>query len=357
MSDAVAEQTTTAQVEDKIRAALDLIRDHFDELLDVPEGRSSGRPSTDTLTALERRLTLRQDVDTLLAGVCRLIIRDRPLTTVRLNRSAETGRMLTLIDRHAQWLSGHALADQIARRLTTWARNVELTARPPMRDHVLLGDCPFVIPDDAGVATWACYGRIQARIGGDGTAACTGCGQETLVEWWEDVLGLNHTPVTLPQLPPILHARLGLRVTDRTLRNWRRDGLIVALPEPGDPSRADEVGPRPQWDRFSPRDVIARAADIGRACVLCGAPWHGASEVCLACYTATAHAKPAHARPDDDVPRIAGVPVHMRPRVLQPPVIRNPEEPRPQWCDYGDLPAHSCACGNPLAIHQRSNPA
>ena len=87
MSDAHIEQAdeqTTAQVEQRIVDALAKIREHWHELLDVPEGGSSGSPSTDTLTALERRLTLRQDVDRMLAGVCRLVIRDRPLTTVRL---------------------------------------------------------------------------------------------------------------------------------------------------------------------------------------------------------------------------------------------------------------------------------
>jgi hypothetical protein len=348
MSDAHIEQAdeqTTAQVEQRIVDALAKIREHWHELLDVPEGGSSGSPSTDTLTALERRLTLRQDVDRMLAGVCRLVIRDRPLTTVRLRRTAETSRMLDLLETHARWLSGHELADTVAKRLARHARDVELTARPPARDHVLLGDCPFIVEDDDGVSAWACYGRVQAKIGGDGYASCTGCRRTGLIAWWEDVLGLNLAPVTLPSLVPILHARLGLRITDRTLRNWRRAGLIVPLPEPGDGARADELGPRPQWDRFDPRDVIARAADMGRACALCGKPWQGGGDVCRACWVGTQHAQPGRAV-EDDHPHIAGVPVTLRPRVLRPKPVADPHDTdRPERCHYSDLPVGQCACG------------
>ena len=92
----VTDETTTADVEQKILDAVAKIREHWHELLEIPEGGRAGSPSTDTLTVLERRLTLRQDVDRLLADACRLVIRDRPLTTVHLRHTAETDRMLRL---------------------------------------------------------------------------------------------------------------------------------------------------------------------------------------------------------------------------------------------------------------------
>ena len=351
----VTDETTTADVEQKILDAVAKIREHWHELLEIPEGGRAGSPSTDTLTALERRLTLRQDVDRLLADACRLVIRDRPLTTVHLRHTAETDRMLRLLETHARWLSGHEDAERVAGRLARRAREVELTARPPARDHVLLGECPFVVEDDQGVASWHCYGRVQAKIGGDGYASCTGCRRVGLIEWWEDVLGLNLRPVTLPSLVPILHARLGLRVTDRTLRNWRRAGLIVPAMRPEDhvpvprPPLVEGIGPVLVWDLFDPREVIARAADMGRACALCGKPWQGGGDVCRACWVSTQHAQPGRAIVDER-PHIAGVPVTMRPRVLQPKRVDDPhDDDRPERCHYGDLPLESCQCGNPLA--------
>lgn len=345
------EQATTAQVEQRIVDALRTIRKHWDELLEIPEGGSAGSPSTDTLTALERRLTLRQDVDRLLVQTCRLVIRDRPLRTVRLERTAETSSMLVLVERHARWLSGHEDVERVARRLERAARDVELTARPPARDHVLLGDCPFVIEDDDdGIARWACWGRVQAKIGGDGYAQCTGCRRVGLIEWWEDVLGLNLQPVTLPSLVPILHARLGMRVTDRTLRNWRRAGLIVPKLRPEDhlpvprPPLVEGIGPALVWDLFDPREVIARAADMGRACALCGKPWQGGGDVCRACWVLTQHAQPGRAV-EDDLPNIAGVPVTTQPRR---PVARHvpmPSRGDEALCERSWLPPAQCACG------------
>lgn len=44
-----------------------------------------------------------------------------------------------------------------------------------------------------------------------------------------------------------------------------------------------------------------------------------------------------------------------RPKVLQPVVLHVEHDPPKgrAWCDYGDLPAQVCACGNPNATHPR----
>jgi hypothetical protein len=47
-----------------------------------------------------------------------------------------------------------------------------------------------------------------------------------------------------------------------------------------------------------------------------------------------------------------------RPRIVEPEVLEvipRPPGPR-EWCDFGDLPADSCACGNPNATHPRRLP-
>jgi hypothetical protein len=57
----------------------------------------------------------------------------------------------------------------------------------------------------------------------------------------------------------------------------------------------------------------------------------------------------------DHIHRTRGaiIPVR-RPRVVTPEVLEVVHERSPvEWCDFGDLPAAACACGNPNATHPR----
>lgn len=55
-----------------------------------------------------------------------------------------------------------------------------------------------------------------------------------------------------------------------------------------------------------------------------------------------------------------GATIPTRPARPRPPVLNvvhdAPASPR-EWCEYGDLPADTCACGNPLATHPRRTTA
>lgn len=367
-----AAQQHAEQLEDDLLEACELIREHWPALLTPPKGGSSnGAASTDTLTPLERRISLRQDVAASLTRWCRVIIRDRPLTAAALPDAGDERieALLDLVERHAAWFAAeHDDAERAVRQLQRFSLEVRDTADPPMRDHVYLGPCPFVLPDPGGVEDeagrtllWACQGRILTRIGGDGSAHCTGCGQQAVREWWEDVLDLVLPLVSLPGLVDVLHRRLGIRVTDRTLRNWRRDGIlrphIVAANHPAPYG----IGPVLPWDLFDPRRATEAVASMGRACTICGEPWDGGGDICRACWLATVQATPTIV--DEPIgPRIAGIPVTIQPRRAPRPAVIVPDPhdtDRPERCHYGDLPLATCSCGNPLAAadHARGRAA
>lgn len=311
MTEQQPDQQRAERLEDELLAALDLIRQHWPTLLTPTTRPSTGSPSTDTLTSTERRILLRQQVDHALARWCRVIARERTLTT-RLPLATDTLGMIVLVERWARWFTAeHADAARATRQLGTLGQAVKHTVDPPARDHVYLGRCPFVLPDPEGTLDrdgrsllWPCQGRILTRIGGDGSAYCTGCGQEAVREWWEHVLQIRLPYVTLPGLVPILHARLGLRVTDRHLRRWRRDGIITPALEPADhapvpwpPFTGPGIGPLLVWDLFDPLEVVAVLAERERVCALCGTAWDGGGDICRSCWVATVQANPTIAEP------------------------------------------------------------
>lgn len=343
MTERQPDQDRAERLEDELLAALDLIRQHWPTLLTPTTRPSTGSPSTDTLTSTERRILLRQQVDQSLARWCRAIARDRELTT-RLPLATDTLGMIVLVERWARWFTAeHADAARAVRQLERLANEVDVTVEPPARDHVYLGPCPFVLPDPKDdTVLWSCRGRILTRIGGDGSAYCTGCGQEAVREWWESVLGLTLPYVTLPGLVPVLHRRLGLRVGERTLRNWRRDGIITPALVAAEHEPAGGVGPVLVWDLFDPLDVIADLSDLGRVCALCSAPWDGGGDVCRRCWLSTVQANPTIVD-EPTGPTIAGIPVTIRPR--RPKADDPHDTDRPERCHWSDLPVGQCACG------------
>lgn len=356
------EEKRAARIEHDLLDACDLIREHWATIIEPTVRPTTGSPSTDTLTATERRILLRQRVDQALTRWARVIIHDRPLTHASLPDGGDRRitELLNLLERHARWFAtDHTDAARAARQLGHLAREVKDTAEPPARDHVTLGHCPFVLPDpegreDTGGRTllWACQGRIMTRIGGDGSAYCTGCGQEAMREWWERVLRITLPLETLPGLIPVLHARLGMRVSERTLRNWRRDGIITPTLRPDQHRPApraplvDGIGPVLVWDLFDPLDVIERVTAMGRACALCSQPWDGGGDICRACWVATVQATPTTAA-EPTGPHIAGIPVVVTARrpARQPDVTDPHDTDRPARCHYSDLPIGQCACG------------
>ena len=126
----------------------------------------------------------------------------------------------------------------------------------------------------------------------------------------------------------ILHQRIGVRVTERTIRNWTRDGLIKPYAEPH---------PQPRWTRYDPSAVLAVVAMMGRPCAMCGKPWDGHGDLCRLCWT-TATSGPTYAPERQDWPVVRSIR-----RTL---VVADPDDTdRDERCHWSDLILSQCACG------------
>lgn len=358
--------TDTERREADIIDSLATIRRHWSTLLDPPGGRISftraiaagpkpdrddllgvtvaddHKPSEADIDRATRIVSLRREITDVLNAISRWVTEEQITPTLEHLTRRERNEYLTKIlpdgtsalsmslflDRHAEWIATEDDGYEVD-RLADLAHRARQLAAPSKREWVYLGDCPLVVED------WFCAGQVRSRIGGDGTARCSDCGTEQEIAWWEDVLGIGWAPVTLPKLVPILHDRLHITVTEQTLRNWRRDGLITPYVEP--------FGPKPQHMRFDVQTVLDQVARLGRTCVSCGREWHGYADVCTNCYVnlpprpAKAHRRgptPPPARLDGWCPW---------PRYRE--VVDRHDDDRPDRCHYSDLPLNMCACG------------
>lgn len=273
-----------------------------------------------------RVVSLRRYITDVLNGWSRLVMEERPVK-VALPDGLSAPSMAEFLTRHAEWISWHDTATDCADELAKLARQISSTTNPQRKDYVYLGDCPFVIAD------LFCAGRVRSRIGGDGEATCSDCGQTAMVEWWEDVLGITPDQIMgAMDLAKILHDRLHVTVGERTIRNWARDGRIPAH---------TPFGPQPLAPRwwFDPRAVLDSVARMDRECPKCGRMWQGFGDVCSRCYKDTQEAKPSWAQRKGPT----RAPISLRPRRVV--VADSHDTDRPTRCHFSDLPTNQCACG------------
>jgi hypothetical protein len=331
--------TSTAEIERALITALGTIRDNWAALAESVEGGQStgGASSTDSVTALDKLISLRHEVHMALNGWARVIVEDRPVTK-EMPDGRDTLGLVDFIERHVQWLSGHEAARDAADELTEWAAKVYGVAAPKVREWVHLGDCPFVVGDE--VAQWFCGGTVRARIGGEHEASCTHCEQSAVVDWWEEVLGIDtlpREPVDPQVIADLLSNRLHIRVTYRTVLNWARSNRITMHVA---------FGPQPEHPRFTSKSVfdarlvLDEAAHMWRECPMCGLLWHGRGDICARCYAASQVTQARWAEPRSDYPIISA------PRRQTLTVVAPRDDLRPERCPYSDLPTEWCACGH-----------
>ena len=207
---------TTAATEDRLLAALRTIRDHWAALLDT-SSTMAGTPSSDDVTSLDKRISLRHEVTLCLNGWARLIVEERELSH-GLPLGHDTLGLVTFLERWARWFSGHEAAADAVSELDDWAQQVRATATPKRREWVYLGDCPFVIED------WFCAGQVRAYP--DSDPACSDCGQVAVVEWWMDVLAVVPT-MSREELPAFIRRETGRTVGRVTIWRWLKESVIV----------------------------------------------------------------------------------------------------------------------------------
>ena len=211
----MTELTSTADVEEQILRALADIRKHWHALIEPSAGGSGAGKSADEVTSLDRRVSLRHEVTLALNGWARVVVEERDLTHW-IPLGTDALGLVTFLQRHARWFSGHEAAPDAADELTEWARQVRSTAAPQRRSWVYLGDCPFVIED------WFCQGQVRAWQDSERLPSCSDCGQEAVVEWWMDVLDVVPT-VTREQLPDFVRRQTGRAMSRVTLWRWLGD--------------------------------------------------------------------------------------------------------------------------------------
>lgn len=328
------------EIEGAMLDALGTIRKHWDALLEPRSMSATGSASKDEVTALDQRLSLRGEVIASLNGWARVVMEDRPITNPKsLPMGDDPFGLAEFLERHAQWLSGHEGAVACRDELADWAWQIESIADPKQREWVILGDCPFVV-EEAGEAAWICTGRVRTAIHDGELAHCSECGQETVIEWWEEVLGINGLPthpVSVHEMTELLYQRLHVRITHRTLLNWTRHGKVTQVVA---------FGPQPLHVRvtnhsvYDARIVLYEASRMDRECPMCGSVWAGRGEVCGRCSQVSQIRRYA-----EDKPAFTVVSVPRRIVVDMRQVDGPCDDDRPGRCHFSDLWEDQCACG------------
>jgi hypothetical protein len=168
------------RTEDSVKDSLALLALHWDALLAsaTPSGvvmghRTGARssrgipkhdPETDPLGVMvkddhdeteadmdrqTRVVSLRRFATDVLNGWSRVVMEDRPVTS-ELPDGRDVPSMAAFLLRHAEWISWHDAGEDCARELRRVARKVSaITAPPPPRQWMPIGECPVTVADAA----------------------------------------------------------------------------------------------------------------------------------------------------------------------------------------------------------------
>lgn len=184
-----------------------------------PRWRADHLPGSHDIDETTRLVSLRREVVESLNGWCRIVMSDRPVTEALPADGMDAAELVRFFLRHAQWFSGHESAPDMADEVEPLAQQVQQMVNPQRRDWIALGDCPFVHDG------MFCRGQVRWWDIPGRDPACTECGQETVVEWWEEVLGVVRT-VTYDGLQDWIRRHTGQDVKRPTIRTWLNRGVI-----------------------------------------------------------------------------------------------------------------------------------
>ena len=329
-----------------IRRSLHDIKTHWDAMLTPTSSAGQGGSASARITLEDhderesdidratRVVSLRREVIDVLNAISRWVAEDRPVTSA-LPNGGDAESMIEFVDRHAEWIADRDSEDggfESTRLKDLAARVVNLTA-PPRKEWHYLGACPLELNDpEEGYDPEACNGRVRVPIGGDQSEAiCSRCDQHASIRWWEEAMGKLDQVVGAADMAQIIFTSLHVQVTERTVRNWARQGRITHFVP---------FGPQPAEIRwwFAARSVLDEVARMDRDCPMCGRVWSGKGEVCSRCYHHLQVSRPTRAQPKLSTP----APVSLRPARAIPDAG---DLDRPERCHWSDLPLAQCACG------------
>lgn len=222
-----------------------------------PCWRADGTPywpadhgDTNDVDGTTATLSLRRLVTGHLNGWCRAVVEDRIMPTLSDKSSREVSEYLTkvlpnghhvigmcaFLERHAQWMSGHEAAEDMAAEVEDDARKVKAVTQPERREWISLGSCPQEIEaeTDDGLVMQTCAGQVRAwprETDEDGQvmARCRRCGVEAVASWWErqmfDDAELKVT-LTDAEVVTFVHRAYGKVITQATVRQWVKRKII-----------------------------------------------------------------------------------------------------------------------------------
>lgn len=295
------------------------------------------RPADGDIDGMTRIVSLRRHATEMLNGWCRVVMEERDITNPKsLPLCDDVAGMCRFLETHAQWIGPQDFAEACVAEIESFAARVSGVVDPPRREAHRLGPCPFVVEGEGGVHDRTCRGVVTIPIGGDqGDASCSECERAAPVEWWEQVIGRDLGSATLPQLVRIIHSRLHVDVTERSLQRWVRSGRIAVV-------EVESDGPHRMYDVRSFVDEVSR---LGHQCVMCGESWEWGSDVCARCYRSLRDAQPT--RRDREIPAYtigSVVPVRRKVAATEEGVCTL-EEQQSRRCDETGMPMAWCACG------------
>lgn len=234
---------TPADIAHGIRRELATIRRHWPHTFDPPNtsagGGAHGVPDS-RFPGNDTAISLRAEVIRDLAFWLDSYIRThddayRELIdewhTINAGDVIRTCRFLTA---QADDLSRWEFGNRLWAELTTLAREVRDLASPKIRDTIALGECE-------------CGTIVRAKAHDPGNIKCHGCSTTDTIDGWTLRIVGHHELVTIPQLVPLLHKRMGIVITERQLRRWHQAGRFAAAND----------APTPKFDR---RDVFTALA-------------------------------------------------------------------------------------------------
>ena len=260
----------TREIEERITTALATIRREWDHM--IPTGAPGRRPGSGSQSAritahdhadtgadidpATRLVSLRRYVRDQLNAWSRVVMEDRPVTKA-LPDGGHVPNMCRFLHTHAQWMSGHEAAEDMAGEVETLARSVKALTQPERREWISLGSCPLEQEFDPETGAEVCGGQVRAwpraeDRDGETMARCRRCGVEAVATWWEGQMFSDpelRQWLTDDEVVGLVHRTYGMVVTRDTIRTWVRRGVLQA-------SSTDERGRR----TFA-RDAVVFALD------------------------------------------------------------------------------------------------
>lgn len=213
--------TTTAETERALVSALGTIREHWAALIEPSSGGgSNGAKSADTITGLDRTVSLRHEVTLTLNGWARVVVEELDLTE-GLPLGTDTLGLAALLLEHARWFSGHEAAGDALHEIEKCSSDVHRAAAASRAEWVHIGYCTRL--DDGLI----CWGDVKAWPNADPPLApfCQRCGDVRYVDEWERSMRA-HGPLTHESLIDFIREEFGREINRTTLRVWLHRKVI-----------------------------------------------------------------------------------------------------------------------------------